>query len=148
MSENSHTMMTGNAYVITDCDIAAHRRVYCPTPTPTPTPDGCYEPPNSNLSTEENSPDTLRPEDPHECGQYYEWNPTTCECDIYTPPSSPIVIDTLGNGFHLTNNANGVRFDLNNDGDKERLSWTSAASDDAWLALDRNANGRIEFFLT
>jgi len=105
-------------------------------PTPTPTPDGCYVPPNPNLSTDENSRDAERPEDPHECGPYYEWNPTTCECDIYTPPSSPIVIDTVGNGFHLTNNANRVPFDLNNDGDREQLSWTAADSDDAWLALD------------
>jgi hypothetical protein len=58
-------------------------------------------------------------------------------------PGSPVIIDTMGEGFHLTDAATGVPFDLQGKGVKLRWSWTQAGSHNAFLALDRNHNGVI-----
>ncbi|HSE33228.1 MAG TPA: hypothetical protein VLA93_16760 [Pyrinomonadaceae bacterium] len=56
---------------------------------------------------------------------------------------TPIVVDVLGNGFNLTNANDGVNFN-NGYGTILRTAWTSAASDDALLVLDRNGNLTID----
>ena len=60
------------------------------------------------------------------------------------PQNSPIIVDVNRNGYHLTNAADGVLFDLDADGTPELVAWTRIDSDDAFLAMDRNGNGRID----
>ena len=73
---------------------------------------------------------------------------TSCPYTIYGYGScfSPILVDVAGDGFSLTDAAQGVSFDFDGNPDKvkEQVAWTRPDSDDAWLALDRNHNGVID----
>jgi hypothetical protein len=54
-------------------------------------------------------------------------------------------VDINGDGFALSDAASGVAFDFFGDGTPEQLAWTVVGSDDAWLVLDRDGNGKIEY---
>jgi hypothetical protein len=73
---------------------------------------------------------------------------TRCPYDIAGPgcSSTPVIVDVGGDGFQLTEAINGVDFDMTGNAShaKERLSWTRADADDAFLVLDRNGNGKID----
>lgn len=57
---------------------------------------------------------------------------------------SPIVIDVTGKGFAMTSASGGVSFDFYGTGAMIRIAWTAPGSDNAWLVLDRDGNGRID----
>jgi hypothetical protein len=73
------------------------------------------------------------------CPEEYHWSCTRCTCIR----NSPILIDVAGNGFALTDAAGGVNFNFDGSG-SQRISWTRADSDDAFLVFDRNGNGQID----
>lgn len=65
-------------------------------------------------------------------------------CEPGKPGHCPIVVDLHGDGLELTSPAGGVWFDLDTDGTPEQIAWTRAGSRLAFLASDRNGNGRID----
>lgn len=67
----------------------------------------------------------------------------TCLPGQYDCDSTPIIISLRGD-YHLTSALDGVRFDIDADGARELVSWTAPGTALAFLALDRNQNGRID----
>lgn len=140
-----------NSRQITECDDKAVRRLYCPDPTPEPSctpalangscPDGYNPaipgfccPADGEPGCPEGTWGYTHPR--QECnGTYYD-----CTCDVETP----VLVDVAGDGYALTDAANGVDFDINAEGRVKRIAWTAVHSDDAWLVLDRNGNGVID----
>jgi Dual-action HEIGH metallo-peptidase len=59
-------------------------------------------------------------------------------------PQSPIIVDLGRSGFHLTDVSDGVYFDFPGAGVPTRVSWLAPGGGNAWLALDRNNNGKID----
>jgi hypothetical protein len=131
----------------TACDDAVILGIYCPTPTPTPAPrtqQECTAAGGAYWSFTYNKcywgpPDCPSPTSTP-FGSGCIWKSYEC---TWTCSTSPVLVDAQGDGFALTDAAGGVDFDLDGDGTAERLSWTSAGSDDAWLALDRDGDGVI-----
>jgi hypothetical protein len=115
--DTANNNTTGSTSVTVNCTA-----VPTPTPTPTPTPEecSCY--------------------DLVGCIRCQDLNPCACAEFIMCP----ILIDVGGDDFSLTNSADGVKFDLNNDGVREQMPWTAPGSDESFLVLDRNGNGTID----
>jgi hypothetical protein len=76
------------------------------------------------------------------CCQCEEEYGLTCYGDSCN--GSPVIIDVNGDGFSLTDAANGVSFDLGGKGKAVQIPWTAPGSDDAFLVLDRNGNGVVD----
>lgn len=58
---------------------------------------------------------------------------------------SPLILDLDGGGIETTSYLTWpVRFDLDGDGLPELVAWTSPATEEAFLWLDLNRNGRVD----
>jgi hypothetical protein len=99
----------------------------------------------ANLAPDDSCPgcDTGCCANPTQCyfnGSGQACNQGTCTCQSATP----IIVDTTGRGFRLTSAEAGTKFDIFGDGHPIQIAWTAAGSGNAFLALDRNHNGRID----
>jgi hypothetical protein len=73
---------------------------------------------------------------------YGEWDAHPCDglgC------ASPIIINLDGAHYELTDAAHGVQFDMSGKGTPIQIAWTSPEANEAFLVLDRNGNGTIDY---
>jgi len=62
-------------------------------------------------------------------------------------PNRPValfVLDMLGDGYEFTSKADGVTFDVDGTAKPIQIGWTKAGSDEGFLFLDTNGNGRVD----
>jgi hypothetical protein len=76
-------------------------------------------------------------------GMHYD--PVESEC-YGSIGQDPILIPTTpqARAFKLTDIVGGVMFDMDSDGTPEPTAWTKAGEELAFLAIDKNGNGRID----
>jgi hypothetical protein len=102
-----------------------------PTPTPTPTPTPAPTPVPTPIPTP--TPPASKP------GQPCDNDPTAPggggDQPTFVSGCSPIIIDSEGEGFHLTSASAGVKFDIAGTGTPIRIAWTDPAFHNAFLAL-------------
>lgn len=79
-----------------------------------------------------------------ECDDSMSPEEMTSDCRGKLGYDSPLLVDTGRNGFELSSVDDGVMFDINGDGVLDQVAWTRPDTDDGWLAIDRNGNGRID----
>lgn len=77
-----------------------------------------------------------------------EDGPASCGIDTADPLctlcNTPIIINPQGRHIALTSRRDGVDFDFDGDGLRERVAWTVAGATAAFLVLDRNGNGHVD----
>jgi hypothetical protein len=75
-----------------------------------------------------------------ECEEWEYWDDSQQRCIAY---NTPILISLKSQRFKLTSADDGVDFDIDGDGDTDRVAWTLAGDDLAFLAYDANGDGQI-----
>lgn len=68
--------------------------------------------------------------------------PICCLGEPHNVLSEPLILDLNGDGIHTT--PPDVDFDLTGDGALDRVSWTNPGTEEGFLYLDLNRNGRID----
>jgi hypothetical protein len=146
---NNHFASRNNCTKTTNQDVAGTFTEPTPTPTPTPRESGGGD---CNDWLDNDGDGLTDCEDPG-CSH---WCVDGCNqakrdiCEQLGAPYcvagqcyTPILIDTLGDGFRLTSAKSGVVFNLIPNL-PVKIAWTEVNSDDAWLTLDRNGNGLVD----